>query len=246
MRVDGYDVLFSPIDSLRMLPRPATETWPDGVWDLEVWKDTGASLSIFAPRLVDHQGPHDRDELYVVIRGSGTFVCGSTRHDFTAGDVLVVPAGVEHHFERFEDLVTWVVFWDGEGAHALAGQSARTRAAVQGFAEAWLRHDLDAAMAFMAPDAVYSVTSGPEPGRSYRGTDEVRAAFAEAMDDAEGEEVVLAEPIVDGSRAALGWTIVRTPDHGGDAVVTMRGVDLIEVSDGLVVRKEGYRKVALD
>jgi len=239
--VAGFDVLFSPIDALRLLPRPATDTWPEGVWDLEVWKDSGASVCIFAPRLVDHQTPHDRDELYVVIRGSGTFVCGATRHDFSAGDLLVAPAGVAHRFERFDDLVAWVVFWDGDGARMRHERPRGARAVVAGLAEAWLRHDLDACMAFMAPDAVYSVTSGPEPGTSYRGAAEVRAAFAEAMALDVGEELRLAEPMAEGTRAALEWTVVR--GSGADEVVTMRGVDVFEVRDGLVVRKEAYRKV---
>lgn len=238
----GFDVLFSPIDAMRLLPRPATERWPEGVWDLEVWKDSGASVCIFAPRLVDHQTPHDRDELYVVIRGSGTFVSGSTRHDFTAGDVLVVPAGVPHHFERFDDLVAWVVFWDGDGARAMNERPAGTRAVVAGLAEAWLRRDLDACMDHMAPDSVYSVTTGPEPGTSYRGHAEVRAAFAEAMALEDGEELRLSEPMAEGTRAALEWTVVRA-GADGEETVTMRGVDVFEVRDGLVVRKEAYRKV---
>jgi mannose-6-phosphate isomerase-like protein (cupin superfamily) len=60
--------------------------------------------------------PHTRDELYVVARGSGAFVTGSRRHPFGAGDVLFVPAGVEHRFEDFtDDFGTWVIFYGPEG-----------------------------------------------------------------------------------------------------------------------------------
>jgi mannose-6-phosphate isomerase-like protein (cupin superfamily) len=38
------------------------------------------------------------------------------RHAFGPGDVLFVPAGVEHHFENFtDDLATWVIFYGPEG-----------------------------------------------------------------------------------------------------------------------------------
>jgi len=66
----------------------------------------------YAPVGVDAQTPHDRDELYVVHRGTGWFVNGAARHRFGPGDVLFVPAGVEHRFEEFsEGFATWVVFY---------------------------------------------------------------------------------------------------------------------------------------
>ncbi len=75
-------------------------------------------VEVYAPRGSDPQTPHTRDELYVVVRGSGSYVNGLERHAFGPGDVLFVPAGVEHRFEDFtEDLVVWVVFYgpeDGE------------------------------------------------------------------------------------------------------------------------------------
>jgi len=62
------------------------------------------------------QGPHDRDELYVVASGSGTFVRGAERVAFGQGDALFVPAGVEHRFEEFsDDFGTWLVFYGPPG-----------------------------------------------------------------------------------------------------------------------------------
>jgi mannose-6-phosphate isomerase-like protein (cupin superfamily) len=76
----------------------------------------GMLVRYYAPRGADEQGPHTRDELYVVARGGGTFVNGGERHPFGEGDVLFVPAGVEHRFEDFtEDFATWVVFYGPEG-----------------------------------------------------------------------------------------------------------------------------------
>jgi mannose-6-phosphate isomerase-like protein (cupin superfamily) len=62
------------------------------------------------------QTPHEQDELYVVFSGSGEFLLNGERMNFTAGDVLFVPAGVEHRFENFsDDFVTWVIFYGPKG-----------------------------------------------------------------------------------------------------------------------------------
>lgn len=62
---------------------------------------------------------HTKDEIYIVISGSGVFINGEARHPFQAGEVLFVPAGVEHRFENFtEDFVTWVFFYGPEGGEA--------------------------------------------------------------------------------------------------------------------------------
>lgn len=73
-------------------------------------------VEIYKPDKVDLQQPHTRDEVYVVISGSGTFLNGATRTAFGPGDFLFVPAGVEHRFEDFtDDFSTWVLFYGPEG-----------------------------------------------------------------------------------------------------------------------------------
>ena len=73
-------------------------------------------LEVYAPRGTDPQQPHTRDELYIVVQGSGAFVVGTERLDFGPGDALFVPAHVTHRFEDFsDDLVVWVVFYGVEG-----------------------------------------------------------------------------------------------------------------------------------
>ena len=82
------------------------------------------SLEYYAPRGADTQEPHEQDELYVVISGTGTFVAGDRRTRFGPHDVLFVAAGVPHRFESFtDDFECWVVFYGqrgGEAAPALA------------------------------------------------------------------------------------------------------------------------------
>jgi mannose-6-phosphate isomerase-like protein (cupin superfamily) len=76
-------------------------------------------LRFYAPRGRDPQGPHERDEVYVVATGSGWFVRGGERVRFAPGDALFVPAGVEHRFEAFDDdFGAWVMFYGPEGGEA--------------------------------------------------------------------------------------------------------------------------------
>ena len=72
-------------------------------------------VEIYRPVASDLQQPHSKDEAYVVISGSGMFMNGGVRQPFIPGEVLFVPAGVEHRFEDFtEDFATWVFFFGPE------------------------------------------------------------------------------------------------------------------------------------
>jgi len=73
-------------------------------------------VEIYEPKDVDIQQPHEQDELYVIISGSGTFFNDGQRHPFKEGDVLFVKAGLEHRFEEFsENFKTWVIFYGPKG-----------------------------------------------------------------------------------------------------------------------------------
>ena len=77
------------------------------------------SVEIYRPAGQDLQTPHTRDEVYVVVSGVGEFVNGGKRKAFEAGELLFVPAGVEHRFENFsDDFATWVIFYGPEGGEA--------------------------------------------------------------------------------------------------------------------------------
>ncbi|MBI4693868.1 MAG: cupin domain-containing protein [Gammaproteobacteria bacterium] len=83
--------------------------------------DADLELRHYAPRGVDPQTPHDRDELYIVISGSGTFVRGAARVPFGPGDVLFAAAHETHRFEDFgDDFATWVVFYGAPRAGGAA------------------------------------------------------------------------------------------------------------------------------
>jgi len=73
-------------------------------------------LEIYRPRGVDPQQPHDRDELYFVISGTGVFESEQGPQPFEPGQALFVAAGVPHRFVDFtDDFATWVVFYGPRG-----------------------------------------------------------------------------------------------------------------------------------
>lgn len=100
----------TPENALTTLARSAGKEF------VKLFRHGTLEVEIYKPHRVDRQTPHTRDEVYVVIAGSGFFVNGSSRQPFVAGEMLFVPAGVEHRFEEFtEDFATWVLFYGPEG-----------------------------------------------------------------------------------------------------------------------------------
>lgn len=101
---------------LQCLPGPKTERWPDGERFAEAFGHGSLVVELYAPVGVDPQTPHDRDEVYFVMSGSGEFVMAGERSQFQTGDALFVASGVEHRFENFtSDFTTWVIFYGPSG-----------------------------------------------------------------------------------------------------------------------------------
>ena len=96
---------------------------PPGNLAVPVFSHGSLVVEIYTPAGHDPQKPHTRDEVYVVVTGSGEFFNGGRTERFGSGDVLFVPAHVDHRFERFtDDLVVWVIFYGPEGGEvAVAG-----------------------------------------------------------------------------------------------------------------------------
>ena len=70
----------------------------------------------YAPKSIDAQTPHGRDEVYFVASGRGFFVCGKERVACGPSDMLFAPAGAVHRFEDFsDDFAAWVVFYGPKG-----------------------------------------------------------------------------------------------------------------------------------
>jgi mannose-6-phosphate isomerase-like protein (cupin superfamily) len=76
-------------------------------------------VGLYAPRGTDPQQPHLQDEIYVVMRGTGRFICGDEQQEFGPGDVIFVPAGLEHRFIDFtDDFYVWVTFYGQDGGES--------------------------------------------------------------------------------------------------------------------------------
>jgi len=91
----------------------------DGKEFVKLFQHGTLEVEYYKPETIDRQQPHERDEVYVVISGTGYFVNGETRHRFEAGQVLFVPAGVVHRFEDFtDDFATWVFFYGPTGGES--------------------------------------------------------------------------------------------------------------------------------
>ena len=106
----------SAADLLKRLPGPKTPRWPAGERFAEAFTHGSLLVELYAPSGTDPQTPHDRDEVYFVISGSGEFMVAGERKPFAAGDALWVAAGVEHRFENFSaDFAAWVVFYGPPG-----------------------------------------------------------------------------------------------------------------------------------
>jgi mannose-6-phosphate isomerase-like protein (cupin superfamily) len=99
-----------PEDFLSRIPGPNGERWT------VAFEHGSLTIELYAPRELDAQTPHTRDEAYVVVSGSGVFVKGEERTPFAPHEFLFAPAGLPHRFEDFtDDLLVWVIFYGPEG-----------------------------------------------------------------------------------------------------------------------------------
>ena len=64
----------------------------------------------------DLQGPHDEDEVYVVIKGRGQLKMADREIDVSPGTILYVGACAEHSFFEITEDLTLLVFFASGGA----------------------------------------------------------------------------------------------------------------------------------
>jgi mannose-6-phosphate isomerase-like protein (cupin superfamily) len=58
----------------------------------------------------DRQQPHDDDEIYVVLEGTGVLDVEGEAVSLRDGHAVFVPAGAEHRFSAYEQLSVLVIF----------------------------------------------------------------------------------------------------------------------------------------
>lgn len=108
--------------------------------------------------------------------------------------------------------------------------------------EAWNSHDLDRLMTLFADDCVFEASGGPEYcGRRFEGRADVAAAFGDvlaSMPDAhwgDGRHYALTDDY-----GVSEWRLTGTMPDGRHLDVL--GCDFLTVADGLIVRKNSFRK----
>jgi mannose-6-phosphate isomerase-like protein (cupin superfamily) len=69
----------------------------------------------------DLQGPHDEDEVYLVIRGRGRVRVNGKEHEVKRGSLLYVQATSEHGFFEIDEDITLLVFFASGGPGGEAG-----------------------------------------------------------------------------------------------------------------------------
>ena len=116
-----------------------------------------------------------------------------------------------------------------------------TAEALQAFADAWNRHDLDALMSFMTDDCVFESSAGPDVcGTRSQGPEAVRAAFAEVWATFPDAHWGNARHFVSGDRGVSEWTFTGTRRDG--SYVEVHGCDLFTFRGGKIAVKDSFRK----
>jgi mannose-6-phosphate isomerase-like protein (cupin superfamily) len=91
----------------------AKERLAEGTGGYEiVHRSDGLELGVYvlvAPE-ADRQQPHEDDEIYVVLEGTGVLEVEDERVELREGNAVFVPAGAEHRFVGYERLSVLVIF----------------------------------------------------------------------------------------------------------------------------------------
>lgn len=124
---------------------------------------------------------------------------------------------------------------------------ARRRSALAAFSDAWRRRDIDALLSVMSPEPTYRGSTGPLPGTSFFGVDEVRAGLSKMLGGdpvprlACDPEPVAPQAWYVADRAITFWSLPFTNADG--TVTEVPGVDLLTFdADDRIQLKDAYRK----
>jgi ketosteroid isomerase-like protein len=124
----------------------------------------------------------------------------------------------------------------------MAQAGAVTVATLQEILDAFNSHDVDAVMAFFADDATMEMPRGADPwGARFVGKAAVREGIAARFAGLPDVRYAEDRHFVCGDRGVSEWLLTGTTTAGER--IAVRGCDLWEFRDGLVVRKDSYWKI---
>lgn len=112
---------------------------------------------------------------------------------------------------------------------------------LQDLFDAFNRHDVDAVMRYFAADAVFDAVAGSEVyGTRFEGVSAIGAAFENVWNTMADAYWAHRDHLVVGDRAVSEWLFSATKPDGSR--IEAEGVDLFRLRDGLIVRKQAFRK----
>jgi ketosteroid isomerase-like protein len=124
----------------------------------------------------------------------------------------------------------------------MTSRAAVTVDTLQEVLDAFNRHDLDAIMAHFADDAVFESPRGSDPwGTRFAGKAAVREGLALRFSGIPDVHYSEDRHWVSGDRGCSEWLLTGTTTAGER--IAVRGCDLWEFRDGLIVRKDSYWKI---
>jgi ketosteroid isomerase-like protein len=124
----------------------------------------------------------------------------------------------------------------------MTSRAAVTVDTLQEVLDAFNRHDLEAIMAHFAEDAVFESPRGSDPwGTRFAGKAAVREGLALRFSGIPDVHYSEDRHWVSGDRGCSEWLLTGTTTAGER--IAVRGCDLWEFRDGLIVRKDSYWKI---
>lgn len=114
---------------------------------------------------------------------------------------------------------------------------------LKSFLEAFNRHDLDSIMDYFADDCVFYMPRGAKPrGDRFIGKKEVRAGLAKRFEGIPDVHYGDDQHWICGDDFGVSeWTLTGTTTSGQR--IEVRGVDLLEFSQGKITRKDSFWKI---
>jgi ketosteroid isomerase-like protein len=123
-------------------------------------------------------------------------------------------------------------------------EERRILEALEGLADGFNAHDIDAIMGFFAEDCSLDLPRGPAPhGSRFVGRDQVRRGIMSRFVSTPDVHYAEVENFVSGSTGMSKWLLTGTTPDGKK--VRVRGCDFYTFRDGKVTRKDSYWKIVV-
>ena len=112
---------------------------------------------------------------------------------------------------------------------------------LQGFADAFNAHDVNAILSFMTDDCIFEASAGPDTnGEKFVGKESVKKAFEDVFKTYPDAHWRNAKHFIAGDRGVSEWVFTGTKADGSKVEVT--GCDLFTFRNGKIAIKNSYRK----